>query len=348
MILGQRPGARDASLYLARALAVGEAPRFDLVLREPDSLSADDLQRRGIVILNDVPVSSATAERLGRSSSAAAACFVAGQRGAWPQERPRSCPAWSSDAVDRIAGQPARLGALEYGHPMFEAFRAPRSGDFSAARFYGYRAVTRARDGVVLARFDDGAPALLERQMGAGRVLMWMSSLDSLERPRREAGVPAVRAPDGPPPGRLSRAGAWRTVGDVVDPSTAENAGQTAGRSRVALSPSGQRLRSTAKVPTCSSSPSRASTSPRPGRGAVPSTIVATNVDLRESDLSAMIRREIVAAATGRAGGSQSAQAEMVPSDAAQEAAQRVWWYLLFAGLVLLAAETLLSNRVKL
>jgi hypothetical protein len=56
----------------------------------------------------------------------------------------------------------------------------------------------------------------------------------------------------------------------------------------------------------------------------------------------------VVAAATGRAGGTASAQEELVPSDAAQEAAQRVWWYLLFAGLVVLAGETLLSNRVKM
>jgi hypothetical protein len=35
-------------------------------------------------------------------------------------------------------------------------------------------------------------------------------------------------------------------------------------------------------------------------------------------------------------------------TDQAQEAAQRVWWYLLFAGLVLLSAETVLANRSTL
>ena len=30
----------------------------------------------------------------------------------------------------------------------------------------------------VLARFDDGAPALIERRVGSGRVLIWASSLD--------------------------------------------------------------------------------------------------------------------------------------------------------------------------
>ena len=76
------------------------------------------------------------------------------------------------------ADRPPGWSALEYGHPVFELFRAPRSGDFSAARFYGYRAVTTAAGRQVLARFDDGAPALLERRLGAGRVLLWASSLD--------------------------------------------------------------------------------------------------------------------------------------------------------------------------
>ena len=82
--------------------------------------------------------------------------------------------------------------------------------------------------------------------------------------------------------------------------------------------------------------------------GAEPAMIVATNVDLKESDLSAIPAADVVAAATGRAGGTTAVTPELTPSDEAQEAAQRVWWYLLFAGALLLTAETLLSNRVKL
>jgi hypothetical protein len=82
--------------------------------------------------------------------------------------------------------------------------------------------------------------------------------------------------------------------------------------------------------------------------GAAPAMIVAANVDLKESDLSRIPPADVVAAATGRAGGSQASTPELLPSDAAQESAQRVWWYLLFAGLLLLSAETMLSNRIRL
>ena len=72
----------------------------------------------------------------------------------------------------------ARISPLEYSHPVFEPFRAPRSGDFAAARVYGYRAVRPGPEGQVLARFDGGDPALVLRRVGGGSVLLWASTLD--------------------------------------------------------------------------------------------------------------------------------------------------------------------------
>src|SRR6185436_4318677 len=46
IILAERPGASaGSSLYLLRALALGQAPPFDVSLKGIDSISADDLQR---------------------------------------------------------------------------------------------------------------------------------------------------------------------------------------------------------------------------------------------------------------------------------------------------------------
>ena len=81
------------------------------------------------------------------------------------------------------------------------------------------------------------------------------------------------------------------------------------------------------------------------GRDAEAPVVVASNVDLAESDLTPLDPQEIVAAALGRAGG-DAAGPQAPPSDDAQESAQRVWWYLLFAGLLLLGAETIVANRL--
>jgi hypothetical protein len=69
-------------------------------------------------------------------------------------------------------------------------------------------------------------------------------------------------------------------------------------------------------------------------------------VDLSESDLTAMDPRELIAAVIGRPATGPTGFAEPRPTDDAQAQAQRLWWYLLVAGGLLLAAETLLSNRL--
>ena len=81
------------------------------------------------------------------------------------------------------------------------------------------------------------------------------------------------------------------------------------------------------------------------GRDAEPAAVVASNVDLAESDMTPLDPAEVSAAATGRAGGTGENAATTPPSDDAQEGAQRIWWYLMFAGLLFLTAETVVGNR---
>ena len=350
VILAQRAGARDVNLYVSRALAVGDAPRFDVVARDVESMTNEDLQSAGIVVLNDVPMTSAAADRLARFVQRGGGLLViSGQRGTWPQEHASLLPAVPAEAVDRTRGQPARLVALEYGHSIFEPFRAPRSGDFSTARFYGYRAGTTARDATILARFDDGAPALVEKRAGAGRVLVWLSSLDLAwnDLAVKPVFLPFVH--------QLARhlasyreAAAWMTVGDVLDPSIAGPASKPTSQ-RAIISPSGQRVPLDGEGPDVVELAEQGFYEVRGlAAGSEPAMIAASNVDLRESDLSPIPAADVVAAATGRAGGTVSSTPELTPSDEAQESAQRIWWYFLFAGVMLLAVETLVANRIRL
>jgi hypothetical protein len=81
------------------------------------------------------------------------------------------------------------------------------------------------------------------------------------------------------------------------------------------------------------------------GAGADSATTLAVNVDLDESDLTPMDPRELLAAVAGRAPGAPGSMAR--PTAESQAQAQRLWWYLLVAGGLLLAGETLLSNRLS-
>ncbi|MGH9310267.1 MAG: hypothetical protein ACRD1U_12885, partial [Vicinamibacterales bacterium] len=336
-------------LYLSRALAVGDAPKFELQSREGESLSTSDLQTAGLVIVNDVQVSSSLADRLAQYVEGGGGLLVvAGQRGTWPQDRAALMPALPGEAVDRSRGEAGRLVGLEYGHTVFEPFRAPRSGDFSAARFYGYRAVTAQPGANVLARFDDGTPALLERRVGAGRVLVWTSSLtiEWSDLPIKPVFLPFVH--------QLARHLAgyrepspWLTVGEVLDPSRTLAAHET--DVRTVVSPSGQRVSLDPEGGDVVELEEQGFYELRgQGTTGAPAATVAANVDLTESDLTAMDPREVVAAATGSTGAGASGAATAEMTDATREATQRIWWYLLFAGAVLLAAETLVSNRMAM
>ena len=96
-------------------------------------------------------------------------------------------PLLSAQSSDRLPAEggdivftPLIHASVQIEHAGFVIQVDPWSaGDLSRARFYRYRDVSPRPEAGVLARFDDGTPALLEHALGEGRVLVWTSSLDT-------------------------------------------------------------------------------------------------------------------------------------------------------------------------
>ena len=67
----------------------------------------------------------------------------------------------------------AMLSQIDFTHPLFVPFADPRFSDFTKIHFWKHRPVTLKTPSTtrVIARFDNGEPALLDRSVGAGRVL---------------------------------------------------------------------------------------------------------------------------------------------------------------------------------
>ena len=347
VVVVDRGGTGSAALYLTRALAIGDAPRFETTIRQPDALSDNDLGAASIVVLNDVAVSAALGRRLARFVAAGGGLFIAlGPRATWPQDVDL-LPVALQGRVDRTRGDAARIGALEYAHPVFEPFRAPRSGDFAAARIYGYRSVVPGPSAQVLARFDAGAPALIEGRIGTGRVLLWTSTLDLAwsDLPLKPVYLPFVHraarhlsAYTEPAP--------WWTVGQVLDASFGETSSPSGGA--LVVTPSGRQVPIDEEGSDVLELTEQGFYELRTGAAESVAAVVASNVDSAESDLTVMDPKEIVAAATAGAGdGLRSSTAGVTPSPDAQERSQRLWWYLLCLGVVLLGADTLISNRMS-
>jgi len=338
VVVLQRPGA--ANVYLSRALAIGDAPQFDVSVKQDGTVSDDELRRTAVVIVDNAPVSAPIATSLARFVEAGGGLLVAlGERTVWPSTVD-ALPGTPGGFIDRSRADAGRLGALEYGHAVFEVFRAPRSGDFSAARFYGYREI--GSPATVLARFDDGAPALLERNVGRGRVLLWTSTLDLAwnDLALKPVFLPFVHramrhlAAYAEPP-------AWRTIGEVLEPDATRPIALTPSGRRVALDEEGENVLELVE---------QGFYELRAGTGNGPALTVASNVDLQESDLTPIDPREIVMAVSSTSGsrspGPQSPGTGL-ESRELQERTQRVWWYLLFAGVLLLGAETFVSGRLS-
>jgi hypothetical protein len=201
----------------------------------------------------------------------------------------------------------------------------------------------------VLARFDDGAPALLERRPGSGRVLLWMSTIDLgwNDLAVKPVFLPFIHAmvrhlAD------YTEAPASLTVGQVVPAVRRSTPHAASGRgATIAVAPSGARVTVGAEDGALELTEQGFYDIRTQGAGSAVVATLASNVDFSESVLAAMDPRELVVAATGRNAGEAAAFADSRPSDEAQAQAQRLWWYLLVAGGLLLAGETLLSNRLS-
>lgn len=335
-----------AALHLVRALGIGDAPRFEVATTNLGDLSDGVLAGARVVLLNDVSPPEAAVARLAAFVQNGGGLLVAfGPQATWPQGAADLLPAVPGAVVDRTRGPAGVLGGLEYGHAVFEPFRAPRSGDFSAARFYGYRRMSVAEGADVLARFDDGAPALASRMVGRGRVLAWASTLDLFwsDLVLKPVFLPFVHQMVRYLADYRERR-AWASVGEVIDYSEVGDAS----RARVALAPRGARV-------TLDGEEGQLLEVTEPGfyeireqdRQARLVAVTAVNVELAESDRSAVDPREIAVAVGGDDGPSGIAAApEPLPLEA-QERAQGIWWYLLLAGILLLIGESVLAHRLS-
>jgi hypothetical protein len=361
-VMAVSAGSADAMLYLSRALAIGEQPHFNATMQSPDALAGDAMNRARVIFLNDVTISDAVAARLVTFVEGGGGLLMAlGPRASWPASRAAWLPVSIGPPVDRTRGAAARLSGMDYGHAIFEPFRAPRSGDFSTARFYSYRGLTAAKDATVLARFDTGEPALVERAIGRGRALVYASTLDLNwnDLALKPMFLPFVHQLGRHLSG-FKEQPAWLTIGQVLDVDAAEiAAGATSGNAaraaagRTILTPGGQRRDLATPAATSGATTPAAALELTEqgfyeirgaGRESGPLIVAASNVNLAESNLERMDPKELVASVTGNGPAGSTAGQDVLP-DEAQELAQTVWWYLLFAGILLLIAETVLAHR---
>lgn len=69
----------------------------------------------------------------------------------------------------------AMWSRIDFRHSVFQAFDDPLFNDFSKIKFWSHRKVENADGFEAIVRFDDGAPAIAEKLIGKGSVLLMTS-----------------------------------------------------------------------------------------------------------------------------------------------------------------------------
>jgi hypothetical protein len=247
-------------------------------------------------------------------------------------------PALLRGAADRLAERGGTVAEFSQDHPAFAAFReAPVA--LQAARFLRYPRLEPRPDAAVLARFDDGLPALVERRHGAGRILMTAVPLDAQagDFPLQPAYLPFVRQLALHASGHASSP-LWRSTGDywVVRGSL---------RQPVVSGPGGSILRprpDTADVAVAVTEAGFYALYEARVAGD-PVAVTAANAPPAESDLTPVDPRELL---LGVRQSDSTTTGSSTPVTAVQaERAQSLWRLLLAAVVLVLIAETVFANR---
>lgn len=301
----------DSAFFLHRALRVGtNGSRFALDARTPGAVSSLEAtvwgETAGVVLL-----ATDGLERRGRERLAA---FVAAGGGLLIVAGPSLDLAIVGDALGdahQLALGPAttvrqRWSVTETRHPIFRAF-GEQVGMLSEVRVDRAAQITETDGAHVLARFDDGAPALVEYDVGVGRALVLATDLNDAwnDFPRRPGYVPFVQEM------ASYLVGTGRRPRDVV----------------VADVPPG-----VSRVPGPAT---------HPGSG----HRMVINVDPRESDPTPIARGAFVGRLDSRASSGPIAT-DPSRKATRQEDEQSYWWYALLVALIVLAAETWLSRTM--
>jgi aerotolerance regulator-like protein/VWA domain-containing protein len=353
------------SMFLNTALGVSTSPPFKVDAIPVARVTPTSFERRSVVILNDVTaLSTQTDALLKRFVEQGGGLFIVlAEHSPWSGGETPLLPGTLGAPVERlINGTSGTIGFIDYSHPVFDDFKDPRNGTFTDIRFYQYRSLNPAATDRVLARFDDGAAALVERRVGSGRVIAFTSTVDSSwsnfpTRPMFPVVLPEMLKYLG----QYEEPSAWYTVGRMLDISVPlgaivreGTAGETKDTTRkasaVVVSPSGKQDKmGEGGSPSIELAEQGFYSIRMQGTGERRPYEVAVNLDPAESDLSPLSPTEFLGSATGRAAVTPTGQSlerpEMTPAD--MEKKQSFWWFLLVGGVLLLLAEAVLANRLS-
>jgi hypothetical protein len=346
LIVESATRGRSDSLHLQSALTTNEDLPFTFTLKSSGSVDPATISEQALVILNDAgAINSALVDAVVKFVNAGGQLIVSTgpqtQADSFNKALAQIAPAVLRESVQTKSGESAAITDVKFDHPIFEVFQ--RSGRLAAANVVGYFRSEPRANATVLARFEDGSPALIEATAGKGRVLLFTSSLGPSwnDLPLTPLYLPFIHQ-------MVRYAGtheenSWYGLGQTF---TVQKDAQ--GAPPAVDSPGGTRLTDSRSTPDGE----LLVTAREPGfyrlRFSSQPAFIAVNTDGAEGDFTKLNFQEFIAGVTGGAGGAEGAAASQNFTNEEVEGRQKVWWALLLVALLLLLFESVLARRTKM
>ncbi len=343
-----KDATQDELFFLERAINLPDLAKYSLIKTSPKEARKYDFSNyRAVILVNVKNLDRETLQRLTYYVRAGGGLLLALGDNVNPMTfnrffrdlTPASLTELAFKSVNRETS--AILAEIDFQHSIFRLFAGPGQSDPSSAQFYQYFKAEPLTPESALAFFDDGNPAILERKVGAGKVILFTSSLDT---EWNNLPVKAIFLP---------------LIYQILDYLASERKGQKSllvGDSvplrNAQLNPLND-LDCTVKYPSGKKVEPEGDIfddTSEPGiyeiRKNGKTSYVAVNVDPRESDLTPIPPDELHDLVAGVSETNiRSASFSSAKPDEQQEKNQKIWRFVILGVILLLIGETWLANR---
>lgn len=169
-LLLARDADSDEGAYFAAAIGALTAPRVNVTRAAANSFEANGFRSFSVLIVPDMfALSTTSAARLEQYVRAGGALLATLGAGTEDAQHPL-VPDWQ---IGKPRPRLVRIGEIDGSHPILR--NAP---EWHQVRFFRQRPVEIAQEDRVLIAQSDGTPLLIERTLGAGRMLILTSPID--------------------------------------------------------------------------------------------------------------------------------------------------------------------------
>ena len=340
-------GKPKQSLYLRQAYTSTADLPFEVMTITASQLTADELARHEVVVINDVPrLPDKVREKMDElRKTGKGQLVILGENAEidwWNSYAKLPVKATQRIFVPKDRGRPSvSLTTYDQNHSIFKPFKTSTRVALNSAQFYAYMNVEARPGASVLAKYEDGTPVIVESSKEDHGLIVFNSTVDSRwnDMPLKPSFLPLfheiIRYLT-----RYNESRGWYSLGEAIP--------VTAGLENVdaaVIDPKKERR----PLGTLQAGQSKFFTPEVPGfheiRVGPDTRMVAVNPPASESNLDGMPPEDLMASVKRTP--SESAGTAALGSGTQDDYARRQtgWWYLLLIAFLAGITEIYIANR---